>query len=83
MATKESNTAPFDGDFSDRRVFICRPDDKRLTGANWPQTGGFEQRADGPTYLVIGSETDNERCSSLAKRFGFEATDLIRFREQA
>lgn len=70
-------------DFSDHRVFLCRPDDQRLARANWPQTGGHEQAADGPIYLVIGSETNDLRCATLADRFGLDVADLIRFRESA
>lgn len=72
---------PIGGAFSDRRVFLCKPDDARLARANWPQTGGHEQAEDGPIYLVIGIETDDNRCALLAERFDLDVGDLILFRE--
>jgi len=67
--------------FSDDRVFVVSPDDKRLGMANWPATGGIEQIEDGPTYMVIGRETSDEKCARLAKRYNLSTADLIAFRE--
>jgi len=71
--------------FSDRRVYFVRPGDPRLARV-WPQTGGFEQSEDGPTYVVIGSDTDDAACQKLAQRFyhkksRLSAADLIAFRD--
>ena len=55
-------------DISDQRLFVVRPIDSRLAHA-WPDSGGFEQSDDGPTYIVIGSKTTDDQCRNLARRF--------------
>lgn len=68
------------GAFQDQRVCLVRSGDDRLAKV-WGEYGGFEQYCDSPVYLVIGRQTCNEKCASLAERFGLAAETLIAFRD--
>lgn len=70
------------GDFMDQRVLLARPEDRRLA-QRWDSAGGFEQTYDGPTFVVIGSETSNDKCAALAARFGLKLADVLAFRADA
>lgn len=73
------------GALEDPRLFIVRPTDKRLARV-WDEAGGFEQSDDGPTFIVIGRKTTDDKCKRLAGRFyrrksWLNASDLIAFRD--
>lgn len=69
------------GDFERTDSIICRPDDKRLAKL-WDQRGGWEQSCDGPIMVVIGRHTTDTQCRNMAQRFGLEALELMRCRDQ-
>lgn len=70
------------GGFQDQRVFLARPGDVRLA-QRWDEGGGFEQACDGPTFVVIGRESSNEKCARLATRFGLSLQNVLAFRAAA
>lgn len=72
-------SAPNLGAFQDQRVFLARPGDRRLA-MHWDAKGGFEQCCDGPTFVVIGVDTSDEKCAGLARRFGLPLADILAFR---
>lgn len=90
QATKDRNAAPAATAalvknaeaFSDTAAVLCRPGDHRL-GAIWSERGGYEQMDDGPICIVIGRETNDEKCQYLASRFGLDVAELISFRDSA
>ncbi|MBD5801046.1 hypothetical protein AZOA_04480 [Azoarcus sp. Aa7] len=68
-------------DFSDDRVFIVRPGDHRL-GLVWSdERAGYEQACDGPIFAVVGANASDEKLGKLSQRFGFEISELRRFRD--
>lgn len=70
------------GDFQDQRVLLTNPGDCRLA-MRWDDCGGFEQGYAGPTFVVIGEQTTDEKCASLAHRFGLRLADVFAFRDAA
>lgn len=64
------------------QAILCRPGDPRC-GKVWDEAGGFEQFIGGPLYIVIGSETTDDKCATLAERFGLEAQALMEYRDAA
>lgn len=67
------------GSFQDHRVFLARPGDRRLA-MRWDDAGGFEQAANGPTFVVVGAQTSDDKCAALAQRFGLDLARVLAFR---
>jgi len=65
-------------------LYIVRPSARRLA-AVWDQRGGSEwQDLDDrgcAWFVILGSETDDEKCRRLAYRFGLDAEALIAMRD--
>lgn len=68
----------------DERLYIVRPSSQRLA-AVWGEAGGSEwqdlDERGAAWFIVLGHDTDDDRCRRLAKRYGLDADGLIALRD--
>lgn len=69
------------GGFTHQRMILVRSDDAHL-GIFTPEDDlSLEQACDGPRYLVIGRQVQNERLERIAHKLGLDPKTLIEFRD--
>ncbi len=66
--------------FTNPGLILVRPGDRRCAQLWREHESGFEQSDDGPTYLVVSRNTDDEKLGRMSQRFGVPLTALQAFR---